>query len=130
MKAEYNVDSAANMIGNQTEKMRQLEVANTYNFMLYLSHYAGHLEQLETMRNIGDIQEMSMMEFLHYQPGYDTLSSINVELGNISPEDYVEDGIFTRICTQFAWGSRYNPPFMHSQDALNAVVATMGKLGK
>lgn len=130
MKAEYNVESAVNMIGTTNDKMKQLEVANTYNFMLYLSHYAGHLEQLETMRNVGDLQEMSMMEFLHYMPGVDTLASINVELGNIAPEDYVEDGIFTRICTQFAWGSRYNPPFVHSSDTLNAVVATMAKLGK
>ena len=130
MKAEYSVDSATNLIGNQTEKMKQLEVANTYNFMLYLSHYAPHLEQLETMRNVGDLQEMSMMEFLHYMPGYDTLGSINVEIGNISPEDYVEDGIYTRLVTQFAWGSRYNPPFVHSSDALSGVCATMAKLGK
>jgi hypothetical protein len=63
-------------------------------------------------------------------PGADALSSINQEIGNISPEDYVEDGIYTRLCTQFSWGSRYNPPFSHSSDALNAVVATMAKLGK
>ena len=110
--------------------MKQLEVATTYNFMLYLSHYSGHLEQLETMRNIGDIQEMSMLEMMHLMPGIDALGSINVEMGNLSPEDYVEDGIFTRLCTQFSWGSRYNPPFSHSSDALNAVVATMAKLGK
>jgi hypothetical protein len=98
--------------------------------VLYLSHYAGHLEQLETMRNIGDIQEMSMLEMLHLMPGTDTLASMNVEIGDISPEDYVEDGIYTRLVTQFAWGTRYNPPFVHSSDTLNAVVATMAKLGK
>lgn len=63
-------------------------------------------------------------------PGFDNLAAINPEMGNIAPEDYIEDGIYTRICTQFAWGSRYNPPFVHSSDALNAVVATMAKLGK
>ena len=63
-------------------------------------------------------------------PGTDTLGSINYETANISPEDYNEDGIYTRIVTQFSWGSRYNPPFSHSSDALNAVVATMAKLGK
>jgi hypothetical protein len=57
--------------------MKQLDVAMTYNFMLYLSHYAGHLDQLETMRNVGDIQEMSMMEMLHLMPGMDTLGTIN-----------------------------------------------------
>jgi ATP synthase D chain, mitochondrial (ATP5H) len=130
MKAEYNVESAVGQVGHQSERIKALEVANTYNFMLYLSHYAGHLEQLETMRNIGDIQEMSMLEMMHLMPGSDTLSSISQEMGDISPEDYVEDGIFTRLCTQFSWGSRYNPPFNHSSDTLNAVVATMAKLGK
>lgn len=130
MKAEYNVESAVGQIGNKNELMKQLEVANTYNFMLYLCHYSAHLEQIETVRNIGDINEMSTLEMLHLSPGTDTLSSINIELGNLAPQDYVEDGIFTRICTQFAWGSRYNPPFVHSSDAVSAVVATLAKLGK
>ncbi len=73
MKAEYNIESAVYQVGQPTERMRQLEVANTYNFVLYLSHYIGHLEQLETMRNIGDIQEMSMMEMIHLMPGAETL---------------------------------------------------------
>ncbi len=55
MKAEYNVEAAVAKSGAQSEKIKQLEVANTYNFFLYLSHYAGHLEQIETMRNIGDL---------------------------------------------------------------------------
>lgn len=130
MKAEYNVEGAVGQVGHQSEGIKKLEIANTYNFMLYLSHYAGHLEQLETMRNIGDVQEMSMLEMVHLMPGLDTLSTINQEIGNIAPEDYVEDGIYTRLCTQFAWGSRYNPPFGHSSDTVNAVVATMAKLGK
>ena len=130
MKAEYSVESAVAQVGGQTEKMQQLDAANTYNFALYLSHYMGHLDQLETVRNIGDLNEMSMLEMLHLMPGADSLASINYEMGNIAPEDYVENGIFTRVCTQFAWGSRYNPPFVHSADTLNAVVATMAKLGK
>jgi hypothetical protein len=130
MKAEYGVESAVGQVGHQSEKIKALEVANTYNFMLYLAHYSGHLEQLETMRNIGDVQEMSTLEMVHLMPGTETLGAINQELGNISPEDYVEDGIFSRICTQFSWGSRYNPAFSHSSDALNAVVATTAKLGK
>lgn len=130
MKAEYNVESAVGQVGHQSESIKQLEVATTYNFMLYLSHYTGHLEQLETMRNVGDVTEMSLLEMLHLMPGTETLASINHEIGNISPEDYVEDGIYTRLCTQFSWGSRYNPPFSHSSDTVNAVVATMAKLGK
>jgi hypothetical protein len=85
MKAEYNVESAVGQIGNKNELMKQLEVANTYNFMLYLCHYSAHLEQIETVRNIGDINEMSTLEMLHLSPGTDTLSSINIELGNLAP---------------------------------------------
>jgi hypothetical protein len=130
MKAEYAVDAAISQVGHQSEKIKQLEVANTYNFVLYLTHWAGHIEQLETMRNIGDIQEMSIMEMNKLHLGLDTLHSAEVEIGNIAPQDYVEDGIFTRLCTQFSMGSRYNPGFVHSSDSLNAVVATMAKLGK
>jgi hypothetical protein len=82
------------------------------------------------MRNVGDVSEMSVLELVALMPGTEALASINQEIGNISPEDYNEDGVYTRLCTQFAWGSRYNPPFTHSSDALNAVVATMAKLGK
>lgn len=130
MKSEYTVDAAVGYIGNRTDKMRQLEVANEYNFMLYFTHYMMHLDQIETVRNIGDTTQLSHMEEVALYPGLDTLTSINVEMGNLSPEDYVEDGIFSRICTQFSWGSRYNPPFSHSSDAINAVVATLAKLGK
>ena len=62
MKAEYQVEPAVGMLGSQSEVMKQLDVVNTYNFMLYLSHYLSHLDQLETVRNIGDINEMSEME--------------------------------------------------------------------
>lgn len=82
------------------------------------------------MRNIGDVMEVSNLEWIALNPGQDTLMSINYEMGNISPEDYNEDGVYTRVVTQYAWGSRYNPPFSHSSDALSGVVATMAKLGK
>ena len=54
--------------------MKQLEIANTYNFALYLSHYIAHLEQIETVRNIGDLAQMSKLEVLHLMPGFDTLA--------------------------------------------------------
>ena len=43
VKADYAVDAAVSQVGHQSDKFKQLEVANTYNFMLYLVHYAGHL---------------------------------------------------------------------------------------
>lgn len=77
MKAEYGVESAVNNVGHPSQRIKELEVANTYNFMLYLSHYMGHLEQIETIRNIGDINEMSMLEMLHLMPGTEALQSSN-----------------------------------------------------
>ena len=55
--------------------MRRLEVANTYNSALWLAHYFSHLEQIETVRNIGDINEMSMLELVHMMPGIETLQA-------------------------------------------------------
>ena len=55
MASEYAVESAVSRCGHTTEKMQALDVAMQYNFMLYFVHYSGHLEQLETMRNIGDM---------------------------------------------------------------------------
>lgn len=130
MASSYSVDAAVARCGHQTEKMQALDVAMQYNFMLYFVHYTGHLEQLETMRNIGDVSQMSMMEMISLMPGSEALTASQHEIGNLAPEDYNENGIFTRLCTQFSWGSRYVPPFNHSADALNCVAATMGKLGK
>lgn len=56
LESEYTVDSAVSKLGHPTEKMQALDVAMQYNFMLYFVHYQAHLNQLETMRNIGDLQ--------------------------------------------------------------------------
>jgi hypothetical protein len=73
MKTEYSVDSAVSKTGSNTEKMQALDVAMQYNFMLYFVHYTQHLNQLETMRNIGDINSLSMLEFYKLNPGMETL---------------------------------------------------------
>ena len=129
MESEYSVDAAVSRTGAQTEAMQALDVSMQYNFMLYFVHYTQHLNQLETMRNVGDIQQMSMLEYYKLNPGMETLQSSEQEIGNISPESYVEDGMYTRLCTQFSWGSRYNVPFKHSSDTTSAVAATLGKFG-
>jgi hypothetical protein len=69
-------------------------------------------------------------EMMQYHQGVNELHQAEVEMGNLSPESYNEDGMFSRICTQFSWGTRYNPPFVHSSNAINAVTSTLGKLGK
>jgi hypothetical protein len=79
--------------------MKQLEVINTYNYMLYLTHYMPHLEQLETLRNGGDIMDMSTLEATHLMPGNDTDMEANQEIGNWQPSSQIEDGIYTRIIT-------------------------------
>ena len=81
------------------------------------------------MHNIGDLDKMSMLEMNSLWPGLETLEMAEREIGNISPESYIEDGKFSRLCTQFNWGTRYTPPFSHSQDAINCVTATLGKMG-
>ena len=130
METEYTVESAVSRTGGtQTEQMQALDVAMQYNFMLYFVHYSQHLDQLETMRNIGDITALSEMEFTKLNPGMEDLQLAEQEIGNISPECYHEEGVFTRLCTQFSWGSRYNAPFRHSSDTQSAIAATLGKFG-
>ena len=129
MQSEYAVASAVSRCGHTTEKMQALDVAMQYNFMLYFVHYTGHLDQIETMRNLGDISKVSWLEMMKHSPGFDTLQASTQEIGDLSPDDYVEDGLYTRLCTQFSWGTRYIPPFVHSNDAINSVAATLGKFG-
>jgi len=129
MDTTYQIDNAVQRCGGSTEKMQALDVSLQYNFMLYFVSYSDHLTQIETMRNAGDITQMSNLEVMKLQPGIDALTSSQLEIGNISPEDYHEHGVYTRMCTQFSWGSRYCPPFQHSSDSFNCVASTMGKLG-
>ena len=129
MASEYAVDSAVSRCGHSTEKLQALDVAMQYNFMLYFVHYTAHLDQIETMRNLGDVTKLSWLEMLKHSPGLETLQACNQEIGNLSPEDYNENGVYTRLCTQFAWGSRHTPPFTHSSDVINSVAATLGKFG-
>lgn len=55
--------------------MQALEVAMQYNFMLYFVHYSAHLDQLEVMRNIGDLNQMSMLELVKLMPGAEELQA-------------------------------------------------------
>lgn len=129
METEYTVEAAVGKCGQSTEKMQALDVAMNYNYMLYFVHYMQHLEQVETMRNIGDVNQMSNLEWLKNSPGLDMLAQAEQEIGNCSPESYNEDGMYTRLCTQFSWGSRYDVPFKHSQDTTSCIAATLGKFG-
>ena len=98
-ESTYSIDSAVQRCGHTTEKMQALDISMQYNFMLYFVHYSMHLEQLETMRNLGDCTKISNMEAMHMMPEVEVMQSSNQEIGNIAPEDYNEDGMVTRICT-------------------------------
>lgn len=129
LETEYGVDGAVARCGNTTEKMQALDVAMQWNYTLYLTHYTEHLSQMETMRNAGEISNMSNYEVSKMCGATMTYSEGQNEIGNISPPDNVEDGIATRLCTQFSWGSRWAPPFWHSSESSSAVAATLGKFG-
>ena len=129
MQTEYSVDAAVGRCGQPAEKLAALEIAMEYNFMLYFVHYSGHLDQMETMTNPGDITQLSMLELSKHTPGLDAVTAANQEIGDLTPEDFVEDGMYTRLCTQFSWGTKYTPPFTHSNDVLNCVASTLGKFG-
>ena len=63
-------------------------------------------------------------------PEVGVIADGNNEIGNLAPPDLVENPIPVRIATQFSWGSRYSPPFSHSNDSVTSVVASLSKLGK
>lgn len=130
MESTYAVEPAVAKLGHETEKMQDLDISILWNFTLYFCHYQNHLEQLETMRSIGNLDKISNLELMHLSPGMEVLESCNTEIGDMSPEDYNEDQVVTRMSTQFSWGSRYVVPFNHSQDTINSLVATMAKNGK
>ena len=130
MEAEYNVDSAVGRLGARSEAMKNLDVAMHYNYSLWMTHYMMHLEQIETLHNIGDVTQLGRQEMIELHPHADAYNSQQQEIGNISPQDLIEDSIVVRLSTQFSWGSRYCPPFVHSTDSGSAVVATLAKLGK
>jgi hypothetical protein len=129
-ESEFTVDSAVSRCGGTTEKMQALDVAMKWNFKLYLTHYMGHLTQLEMMHNIGDTQQMSVQEMVKLCPGVECMQSMQQEIGNMAPDSYQEEQVVTRVCSQFSWGTKHAPPFTHSQDTVSCIASTLGKLGK
>lgn len=130
MKAEYGVDGAVSKCGVRTEAMKALDVAMHYNYNLWMAHYLLHLDQIETLANIGDVTMLSKMEMAELFPYTTRYNSSQQEIGNLSPQDLVENSLVVRTATQFSWGSRYCPPFVHSNDSISTVVSTLSKLGK
>ena len=59
MGAEFAVDGAVSKCGARSEAMKSLDTAMHYNYQLWMVHYLMHLEQVETLHNIGDVTELS-----------------------------------------------------------------------
>lgn len=68
MKAEFQVDGAVAKCGTRSEAMKSLDVAMHYNYQLWMVHYLMHLEQIETLHNIGDVTELSKQEMTELFP--------------------------------------------------------------
>ena len=130
MAAEFSVDGAVSKLGTRSEAMKALDVSMAYNYELWMAHYLMHLDQVETLHNIGDVTQLSLMEMAELNPDCDAYTSQQQEIGNLAPQDLVENSQVVRLATQFSWGSRYCPPFVHSNDSVSCVVATLAKLGK
>jgi len=130
MESEYGIDGAVAKCGTRTPAMKALDVAMHYNYNLWLQHYLLHLDQIETLHNIGDVTQISKLEMNELFPAFNIYNDCQQEIGNLNPPDLVENPIYIRTATQFSWGSRYCPPFVHSNDAISSVVSTLSKLGK
>ena len=130
MDAEYQIDGAVSKCGYRSELMKQLDAPMQYNFHLWFAHYGMHLDTMEVLHNIGDPTELSVLEMQELNHEASEYANTQMEIGNLSPQDLIENSIPGRLATQFSWGSRYCPPFSHSNDSISTVVASLAKLGK
>lgn len=130
MAAEYQIDGAVSKCGYRSELMKQLDAPMQYNYYLWMTHYLDHLDTVETLHNIGDPTQLGYMEMRELNPDIHSESDAHNEIGNLAPQSLVENPLPVRIATQFSWGSRYCPPFSHSNDSITSVVASLAKLGK
>ena len=76
MKAEFQVEGAVSRCGTRSEAMKSLDVAMHYNYQLWMVHYLMHLEQIETMNNIGDVTELSKQEMTELFPESEQYNAI------------------------------------------------------
>ena len=76
MKAEFQVEGAVAKCGTRSEAMKSLDVAMHYNYQLWMVHYLMHLEQIETLHNIGDVTELSKQEMTELFPEAEQYNAI------------------------------------------------------
>jgi len=85
MAAEYDVGGAVAKCGVRTEAMKSLDTAMHYNYQLWMVHYLMHLDQIETLHNIGDVTELSKQEMTEMFPEAEQYNAAQQETGNLSP---------------------------------------------
>ena len=68
LEAEFLVDGAVAKCGVRSEAMKSLDVSMHYNYELWLTHYLFHLDQIETMTNLGDVTAISNLELSELVP--------------------------------------------------------------
>lgn len=62
-----------------------MDVAMHYNYNLWMVHYMHHLDQIETLANVGDPTELGFMEMAELFPAADMYNSMHQEVGNLAP---------------------------------------------
>ena len=71
----------------------------TYNYYLWMTHYLNHLEQIETLHNIGDPTELGVMEMKELFPEAGIYTDAQSEIGNLAPPDLIENPLPVRVAT-------------------------------
>lgn len=75
MASEFDVAGAVGQTGQRSEARKNLDVTMQYNYNLWMVHYLFHLEQIETLHNIGDTNELSRMEMTELFPAAEVYTS-------------------------------------------------------
>ncbi len=83
MASEFFVDGAVGKCGVRTEAMKALDVSMHYNYNLWLVHYLSHLDQIETLHNIGDPTKLSMLEMMELNDTPVLYNEEQSEIGNL-----------------------------------------------
>lgn len=130
METEYSVDQAAERALSKSEKLKMLDIKNDYNFEVWWYNFQKNLRFLETIRNLGDVTQISLKEMCDYQETNLAMGNGELETGNINLQFVGEDNLADRTVTQFAWSAKIDTPFEHSAEVSTAVGTTLGKLGR
>ena len=98
MQTTYDVQDAVGRLDVSTEKLNALDTSVKYNHAIWYGPFQKHLNFMGTLSSIGDVTGISNYEFSKYV-SVSHMQQIEFEIGNFSPDSYVEQGIATRVVT-------------------------------